>query len=122
MRFIAHDTCERLRAWIEAAGIAEGPLFRSVRKGGGAVKGRLDAGDVARIYRRRAKAAKVEIIPSGHSTRVGAAQDLVAEGLGIAETMNAGGWRTATMVSKYTEHLQARRSAMAKLAAKQNRL
>ena len=50
------------------------------------------------------------------------AQDAVAADLSIAEVMPAGGWRSPQMVARYTEHLQARRGAMAKLAAKQNRL
>ena len=43
-------------------------------------------------------------------------------GLDVAEVMQAGGRKTPTMVARYTEHLQARRGAMSKLAAKQDRL
>ena len=125
VRFIAYDTVAHLEAWIAAAKITEGPLFRAVRKGG-RISGRLDPGDVARIFKRRARAAgedaKLVSDLSGHSSRVGAAQDLVAADLGVAEVMQAGGWKTPMMVARYTEHLQARRGAMAKLAAKQNRL
>jgi hypothetical protein len=35
--------------------------------------------------------------------------------------MQAGGWKSGEMVARYTERLQARRGAMAKLAALQNR-
>ncbi len=120
VRFIARDTCQHLRAWIEASA-AEGALFRAVRQGG-AINGRIGAGDVSRIYKRRAKAAGIDPAGlSGHSSRVGAAQDLVAADLGIAEVMQAGGWKTPTMVARYTEHLQARRGAMSKLAARQGR-
>ena len=122
VRFLAHDTTEHLKAWIEAAKIEDGALFRAVHKGG-AVNGRLHANDVSRIFKRRAKAAGVDPAEiSGHSSRVGAAQDLVAADLGVAEVMQAGGWKTPTMVARYTEHLQARRGAMSKLAAKQGRL
>jgi len=125
VRFLAHDTVEAIQAWIRAAKLDEGALFRAVRLGD-RINGRLDAGDVARIVKRRALAASVEAklvkALSGHSSRVGAAQDLVAADLGVAEVMQAGGWKTPTMVARYTEHLQARRGAMAKLAAKQNRL
>jgi len=125
VRFLAFDTCQHLATWISAAKITEGALFRAVRKGDW-INGRLGGGDVARIVKRRACAAGVEpeIVSalSGHSSRVGAAQDLVAADLGVAEVMQAGGWKTPTMVARYTEHLQARRGAMAKLAAKQDRL
>lgn len=59
---------------------------------------------------------------SGHSTRVGGAQDMVAPGLEVTEVMQAGGWKTPTMVVRYSEHLQARRGAAAKLAEKQGRV
>jgi len=47
---------------------------------------------------------------------------MVAEGLGVAEVMQAGGWKSPDMVGRYTENQQARRGAMSKLAAKQGRL
>lgn len=40
---------------------------------------------------------------SGHSMRVGAAQDLLARGFDIAEIMRAGGWRSVDTVSRYLE-------------------
>ena len=43
---------------------------------------------------------------SGHSTRIGKAQDCVAAGIGIAAIMRDGGWKTEAMVVRYTEHLQ----------------
>ncbi len=122
VRFIADDTCRHLRDWIEASA-PEDAVFRAVSKGG-VINGRLDPGDVSRVYKRRAKAAGVDPAGlSGHSSRVGAAQDLVAADLGIAEVMQAGGWKTPTMVvARYTEHLAARRGAMSKLAARQGRI
>ena len=59
---------------------------------------------------------------SGHSCRVGGAQDMVAAGLELSEIMQAGGWRTPTMVARYSEKQIARRGAAAKLAAIQDRL
>ncbi len=125
VRFIAHDTAEHIKAWIEAAAITDGALFRSVHKSGAVGRG-LHPTDVSRIYKRRAEAAGVDsttvAVLSGHSTRIGAAQDLVAADLGIADVMQAGGWKTPRMVARYSEHQTARRGAMAKLAALQNRL
>ena len=110
-----------VKRWIAAAGFADGPLFRSVRKGGN-IGGALDAGDVARIFKRLADQAGIAADGiSGHSTRIGAAQDLTAAGFGLPEVMVAGGWRSPEMVGRYTEHLAARRGAMAKLAERQNR-
>jgi hypothetical protein len=59
---------------------------------------------------------------SGHSTRVGCAQDMAALGIELAAIMQAGRWATPEMVGRYTERLVAKRGAAAKLAALQNRL
>ncbi|MBE7158238.1 MAG: integrase, partial [Rhodospirillales bacterium] len=59
---------------------------------------------------------------SGHSTRVGAAQDMAAsERIELAAMMQAGGWKLPEMVGRYTARQTARRSAAAKLAVLQNR-
>ena len=81
VRFLAPDTMKLLLGWLEAAGIAEGALFRSVRKGG-RVGDALDPGDVARLFKAMVRTAgltpeQVARI-SGHSSRVGAAQDMAA--------------------------------------------
>lgn len=123
-RFLAGDTMREVAAWLQASGITNGSLFRSVGKAG-AIGGPLDAGDVARIFKKLAtaaglapeKAARV----SGHSSRVGAAQDMVRYGVELPAIMQAGGWRTPEMVARYTRRLDARRSGSAKLAMLQNR-
>ena len=58
---------------------------------------------------------------SGHSTRVGAAQDMLAAGLELGEVMQAGSWKSVAMVARYGERLIARRGAARKLAVLQNR-
>ena len=60
-----------LKAWLAAAGITTGPIFRSVKKGG-AVAGRLPAQSVADIV--KAYAERVGLDPAlfaGHSVRSG---------------------------------------------------
>ncbi len=74
------------------------------------------------MFKRMADVAGLDIDPSGHSTRIGAAQDMTAAGLGTAEIQQAGRWKSATMVSRYTENQQARRGASARLAAIQGRV
>lgn len=118
---LAPDTVRHIAAWISAAGITSGPLFRSVRKGG-SLGGDLDAGDVLRIFRRLAVRAGINARIGGHSTRVGAAQDMKSAGITDGQIMQAGGWRSPVMVSRYTESIDARKGAAIKLAALQNRL
>ena len=80
----------------------------------GVVGAGLDASQVPRIY--KAMAANAGLPPivveglSGHSTRVGAAQDMIAGGIGMAAVLHAGRWKSTTMVNRYGERLLARRS------------
>ena len=50
---------------------------------------------------------------SGHSARVGMAQDLVAHGAEMAAVMQAGRWKSPTMPARYAERLSAGRGAVA---------
>ena len=43
---------------------------------------------------------------SGHSTRVGSAQDLVKCGATLPQIMLAGGWKSAGIVARYIEHTE----------------
>jgi hypothetical protein len=71
---------------------------------------------MARIYKGMAKSAAIDPCEvSGHSTRIGKAQDCVAAGIGIAAIMRDGGWKNEVMVAHYTEHLQLEQSASARL-------
>ena len=59
---------------------------------------------------------------SGHSSRVGAAQDMAAsDRIEMPAIMQAGGWKSPQMVARYTQRQAARRSGAAKLAELQNR-
>ncbi len=91
----------------------------------GAIGGPLDPGDVARVFKAMATAAGLDAAVvaaiSGHSSRVGAAQDQVRHGVELPAVMQAGGWTTPAMVARYTAKLDARRSGAAKLAMLQNR-
>jgi integrase len=124
VRYVAADTMRDVTAWLAAAGISEGPLFRSVPKGG-RVGGQLHPGEVARRFKAMAteaglKAKDVARI-SGHSTRVGGAVDQVAAGVGLPAVMQSGGWSTPSMVARYSAKVAARQSGAAQLAAVQGR-
>ena len=122
--YIARDTVALVRAWLEAAGIADGRLFRSVGKGG-RIGERLHASQVPRIFKAMARRAGLpaELVDdlSGHSTRVGAAQDMIAAGIELPLILHAGRWKSLAMVHRYGEHLLARRSGAAQLARLQKR-
>ena len=123
VKYLAPDTVEHVQAWLQGAKLAEGALFRPVTKGGRPGGGALEDQEVRRLFRDIAAAAGVKLAraPSGHSTRVGAAQDMIAAGLELGEVMQAGSWKTMTMPARYSERLLARRGAARKLATLQNR-
>ena len=80
------DTVRCLMAYLKAAGHGEGPLFRAAGSGG-RLSERLSGETVARIFKGMAKAAGIEATAiSGHSTRIGKAQDCVAAGIGIGQS------------------------------------
>ena len=122
--YIARDTVRLVRIWLERSGVADGRLFRSVHKCG-ALGERLDPSQVPRIFKEMAcRAGLPESVVegfSGHSARVGAAQDMIAAGIELPNILQAGRWKTTAMVNRYGERLLARRSGAAQLARLQGR-
>ena len=122
--YLARDTVLLVRTWLECAGIAEGRLFRSVARNGRLGEG-LDPSQVPRILKAMARAAGLpEAVVdglSGHSARVGAAQDMIAAGIELPSILQAGRWKSTAMVNRYGERLLAKRSGAAQLARLQDR-
>ena len=122
--YLAKDTAGMVRAWLDRAGIAEGRLFRSVAKGGRIGEG-LDPSQVPRIFKGMAREAGLPpaVVDglSGHSARVGAAQDMIAAGIELPAILQAGRWKSTAMVNRYGERLLARKSGAAQLARLQQR-
>ena len=122
--WVSADTVRMVRAWIGRSGISGGLLFRSVARGD-RVGERLNPCQVPRIFKAMARAAGLpdSVVSglSGHSARVGAAQDMVAAGIEMPAILQAGRWKSAAMVNRYGERLLARRSGAAQLARIQGR-
>ena len=122
--YLHRDSVRLLKRWLAESGIGPGPLFRAVRKDG-RVGGALHPGQVPRIYKAMARRAGLpaEVVRrlSGHSPRVGAAQDMIAAGVELPAIMQAGRWRSVRMVQRYGERLLARRNGAAQLARLQKR-
>lgn len=114
VRWLSPQTCTHLRRWLKAADIDDGPVFRPVSKAGVVGPRALGAGEVPRILKRLAERAGLDPTAiSGHSARVGMAQDLVAGGADLAAVMQAGRWKSPSMPARYAERLLARRGAVA---------
>ena len=122
--WVGPDSLRLVRRWRQRGGIEDGFLFRSLDKGG-KVLGALPPGQVARIFKRMARKADLpeSVVRglSGHSARIGAAQDMIAAGIELPAILQAGRWKSTAMVNRYGERLLAKRSGAAKLARKQGR-
>ncbi len=78
-----------VKAWLEAAGITEGPIFRSIKKGGLLTLARLTDSSVAEIIKKRAGAAGFDPdIFSGHSLRAGFVTSALHHGADILRVMD----------------------------------
>ena len=122
--YLARDTVQLVKTWLDRGGVDEGRVFRSVRKDA-TVGEQLDASQVPRIYKRMARRAGLpgDIVDAlaGHSTRVGPVQDMIASGIALPAILQSGRWQTTRMVHRYGERLLARRSGAAQLAERQQR-
>ncbi len=111
---IAHlspATVERLDRWLEAVGIAEGPIFQGLHLGRPSGQP-LQTCSIRRLVKRVARSAglpePVADQLSGHSMRVGAAQDMMVTGFDMLAIMQAGGWTPPHVVSRYVENASTR--------------
>lgn len=97
------DACpvRALRAWLDAAGVGEGLVFREVTRHG-RVGASLSDRSVARIVKRACVAAGLEPERySGHSLRAGLATAAAKAGKGTRAIMKQTGHRSEAMVRKY---------------------
>jgi integrase len=120
LAYLSRETVRWLKVWLEHAEISEGAAFRRLI-GRDRVAGPLNPGSIAPIFKRVAQwigmpERFVEQI-SGHSTRVGAAQDLAELDIDLAAITQAGGWKSTRMPLQYAEKINAARSGMARAAA-----
>jgi integrase len=124
MAYLSRETVKWLKTWVEHAKIEEGAVFRRL-VGQNQVGRPLNPGSIAPIFKRVASwigmPEKVVRQVSGHSTRVGAAQDLAELDIDLAAITQAGGWKSTRMPLQYSERINSTRSGMARAAAKAGR-
>ena len=91
-----------LRAWLEAAAISAGPLFRKVTRHGLVSKAALTGRSVSRIIKRAISATGRDASAySGHSLRAGFATSAAKKGKAERAIMRQTGHRSVVMVRKY---------------------
>lgn len=121
----------RLSEWITAAGLSGEPdavIFCPVHRSNRIAKVSevpMSAPCLEEIYRRaRLAAGETNALEtnkgryaswSGHSPRVGAAQDMARKGISIAQIMQEGTWTQTQTVMRYIRMVEAHRGAMVTL-------
>lgn len=112
--WVSKPTIKALKTWLKHAKICDGPIFQSLNRGGHVNKGkRLNTTDIYRSFQRLAKISGIEEI-TGHSCRVGMAQDLMANNTELSAIMHVGRWKNSEMPIRYSEHMAVSRGAIAK--------
>lgn len=104
---ISLHTYDAITSWIASANIQSGYIIRGIRKGN-LVRDHLEPGQISRILKRLCKQvglneAQIKNI-SGHSMRVGAAQDLLLAGASLPMIMAKGRWSKTDTVMRYIEN------------------
>jgi integrase len=122
--YLSPLTIRLVAAWLQGSMLKSGPVFARV-VGRNGIGDRLTAQIVNAVLRKTGQwiglpAEEWQRI-SGHSARVGAAQDLLALNIDMASVMQAGRWRDTRMPMRYGEKVLARRGGMARAATLQGR-
>lgn len=107
--FTSKRTAKLVQSWLAWRGPDIRWLFCPIYQGK-AVKRSISADTVKRLIKTSAKAAGLgteDVLAfSGHSLRVGAAQDLLCAGHDTAAIMRAGGWKSINILARYLEHAE----------------
>lgn len=106
---LSSETTQAVLDWLEAARIEDGFVLRGIDPSG-QVTASLCESRVARIFKSLARRAKLSehVVQgiSGHSMRVGGAQDLMTQGASLPQIMVKGGWAKTDTVMRYVERVR----------------
>jgi integrase len=119
--YLTPETVKFLRAWLKASGVTDSWIFRRVL-GDQIGVSCLHPFTINRTIKAMADAAGLDQVViaqlSEHSMRVGAAQDMMANGIGILPVMQAGGWRSMNIVGRYVQEASVMQNGIAQLFEK----
>jgi len=94
--------------WVKELPEGQEYLMVGIDRGGRIASNSLGSGQINRIYKRIARNAGLDELViegiSGHSIRVGAAQDLLNSGASMPIIMQRGRWSKTDTVMRYLEH------------------
>lgn len=116
VQYLGPPTVAAIEAWMDASAIEDSYLWRRVTRQGTIPRNEpVHTQTLREIIQTWAAAAGIEGRISGHSLRVGAAQELARRGAAVPLLMAAGRWASPDMVARYTRHIDAGESAVATL-------
>ncbi|CAK0764188.1 hypothetical protein CCP3SC1AL1_3450005 [Gammaproteobacteria bacterium] len=114
---MSEDTVDALQYYLQSNNIREGALFRSFNATR-QLRGRLSVNAITQVFKRMAKVAGYNPNGvSGHSCRVGMAQDLSLAGISTGEIAIAGRWSSEQMPIRYAKKKSLVKGAVAKYHA-----
>lgn len=103
---LSAETTLAIKCWLDAANLSDGLILRGI-KPGGHITSSLCESRIPRIYKSLAKRAgfdeNIVCGISGHSMRVGGAQELLGLGASLPQIMTKGGWSKTDTVMRYVE-------------------
>ena len=103
--YVVHEglcAVRALRAWLDAAAIAEGPVFRTFSLGGELTPNRIDPKDVARLVKRVVAKAGIVGDFAAHSLRAGFITTAAAtKGVSEADIQRVSGHRSVAILRGY---------------------
>ena len=116
--FLGEQIAAAVDDWVSRAPAAgDAPMFRQIRRGGHVQPDGLSDHSINAIIQKRGKDAGIVGL-SGHSGRVGMAQDLVANGFSIGDVATAGRWKSSRQVLHYASRQAAVQGAVARYRGK----
>lgn len=102
--YISPAAMAYLDEWLIGSAIQDGPILRAVIRNAVQPRG-IESVAINRRLKAMAKNAGLDPASvsdlSGHSMRVGAAQDLMVAGRSLLQIMTAGGWTSTNVVGRY---------------------
>jgi site-specific recombinase XerD len=104
---LSEETYQAITHWLIKANLTSGFLFRGITKYDTPTR-KLEGAQINRIYKQLALKAGLDFQLvkniSGHSLRIGSAQDLLTSGASMPQIMNRGRWTKVDTVMRYIEN------------------
>lgn len=114
-QYLSPLTVELLEHWRSICRQNKGAIFRGIYSDGRMSESISDKG-IARAFKRIAKRLGFsEHAFAGHSTRIGAAQEMAERNIEAYKIMLSGRWKDMRMVTRYTRQMSTKKSGVADL-------